>query len=73
LAWPVEHQFEQIFNAYYIGKMGYGAYWDELTKEKVESFLFNLDLYRENLSKYPGSDNSALFEKLDEFVSRHAD
>jgi uncharacterized protein (TIGR00661 family) len=73
LAWPVEHQFEQIFNAYYIGKMGYGAYWDELTKEKVESFLFNLDLYRENLGKYPRSDNSALFEKLNEFVSRHAD
>jgi uncharacterized protein (TIGR00661 family) len=73
LAWPVEHQFEQIFNAYYIRKMGYGAYWDELTKEKVESFLFNLDLYRENLGKYPRSDNSALFEKLDEFVSQHAD
>ena len=73
LAWPVEHQFEQIFNAYYIGKMGYGAYWDKLTKEKVESFLFNLDFYRGNLSKYPRSDNSELFEKLDEFVSQSAD
>jgi len=72
LAWPVEHQFEQVFNAYYIGKMGYGAYWDELTKEKVESFLFNLDSYAENLRKYPRNDNSALFEKLDEFISKHA-
>jgi uncharacterized protein (TIGR00661 family) len=72
LAWPVKHQFEQVFNAYYIGKMGYGAYWDELTREKVESFLFNLESYRENLAKYPRTDNSALFEKLDEFVSRHA-
>jgi uncharacterized protein (TIGR00661 family) len=72
LAWPVKHQFEQVFNAYYIGKMGYGAYWDELTREKVESFLFNLDSYRENLIKYPRSDNSALFEKLDDFISRHA-
>jgi uncharacterized protein (TIGR00661 family) len=72
LAWPVEHQFEQVFNAFYIGKMGYGAYWDDLTKEKVESFLFNLDAYRENLGKYPRNDNSALFGALDEFVSKHA-
>lgn len=72
LAWPVKHQFEQVFNAYYIGKMGYGAYWDELTREKVEAFLFNLDLYRENLSKYPRNDNSALFEKVDEFIARSA-
>ncbi len=72
LAWPVEHQFEQVFNAYYIGKMGYGAYWDELSKEKVESFLYNLDSYRENLSKYPRDDNAALFAKLDDFILNHA-
>lgn len=72
LAWPVKHQFEQVFNAYYVGKMGYGAYWDVLTKEKVESFLFNLDSYRENLSEYPRNDNAALIEKLDEFIANHA-
>jgi uncharacterized protein (TIGR00661 family) len=72
LAWPVEKQFEQVFNAYYIGQTGYGAYWDGLTKEKVESFLFNLEAYRENLKRYPRRDNSALFEKLDEFIHRHA-
>jgi uncharacterized protein (TIGR00661 family) len=71
LAWPVERQFEQVFNAYYIGKMGYGAYWDELSKERVESFLFNLDLYKENLSHYPRNDNSSLFAKIDEFISSH--
>jgi uncharacterized protein (TIGR00661 family) len=69
LAWPVKNQFEQIFNAYYIEKMGYGKYWDELTNEKVESFLFNLDFYRDNLSKHPRSDNSALFAKIDEFIA----
>jgi uncharacterized protein (TIGR00661 family) len=72
LAWPVKRQFEQVFNAYYVGKMGYGAYWDDLTREKIEAFLFNLDSYRENLRKYPRSDNSALFEKVDQFVSTHA-
>jgi uncharacterized protein (TIGR00661 family) len=71
LAWPVKHQFEQVFNAHYIDKMGYGAYWDDLNKERVESFLFNLDSYRENLAKYPRRDNSALFGKLDEWIENH--
>jgi uncharacterized protein (TIGR00661 family) len=72
LAWPVKHQFEQVFNAYYVDKMGFGAYWDDLNKERIESFLYNLDSYRENLAKYPRKDNSALFAKLDEFIETHA-
>lgn len=69
LAWPVKRQFEQVFNAYYIGKTGYGAYWDDLNKERVESFLFNLEGYREELAMYPRADNSALFVKLDELIA----
>ena len=70
LAIPVEHQFEQVFNAYYLDKMGYGAYWDLLNKERVESFLFNLPAYRENLRSYPRQDNSALLAKLDELIAK---
>jgi uncharacterized protein (TIGR00661 family) len=69
LAWPVKRQFEQIFNAYYIGKTGYGAYWEDLNKERVESFLFNLDEYRANLAAYPRADNSDLFAKLDGLIA----
>jgi uncharacterized protein (TIGR00661 family) len=69
LAWPLKRQFEQVFNAYYIHKMGYGAYWDDLNKERIESFLFNLDEYRENLRSYPAQDNSRIFGKLDELVA----
>jgi len=56
-------------NAYYIGKTGYGAYWDDLSKERVESFLFNLESYREKLADYPRADNSALFAKLDGLIA----
>jgi uncharacterized protein (TIGR00661 family) len=71
LAWPVKHQFEQVFNAYYIDKMGFGAYWDDLNKERVESFLFHLNSYRENLAQYPRKDNSELFASLDEWIEKH--
>lgn len=71
LAMPVQHQFEQVFNAHYVEKMGYGAYWDKLTKECIESFLFNLPVYRENLSTYPRTDNSALLTKLDQLIAEY--
>ena len=71
LAYPVKRQFEQVFNAYYVDKMGYGAWWDELNKERIESFLFNLDGYREKLAGYPRQDNSALLAKLDALIAEY--
>ncbi|HEY6371142.1 MAG TPA: glycosyltransferase family protein [Candidatus Sulfotelmatobacter sp.] len=72
LAVPVSHQFEQIFNAYWLEKSGYGAYWEELNKERVEAFLYNLPHYREALAHYPRQGNGALLEKLDALIARYA-
>lgn len=72
LAVPVSHQFEQIFNAYWLGKTGYGAYWEELNKERVDSFLYNLPHYRDALGKYPRQGNRALLEKLDGLIERYS-
>ena len=72
LAWPLERQFEQVFNAYYIQKMGYGACWQELNKERIESFLFNVEEYRDNLAAYPAQDNSRIFAKLDALIAGQA-
>ena len=69
LAIPVAHQFEQVFNAYWLQKMGYGAYWDELNRERIDSFLFNLDSYRGKLAAYPQHRNAALFAKIDELIA----
>ena len=71
LAVPVEHQFEQIFNAYFLDKVGYGAYWEELNRERVESFLFNLPRFREKLAGYPRQGNEALLGKLDGLIAEH--
>ena len=72
LAIPVEHQFEQVFNAYWLEKSGYGAYWEELNRERVESFLYNLEHYRENLQNYPRQGNEALLAKLDALIAEYA-
>jgi uncharacterized protein (TIGR00661 family) len=71
LAIPVEHQFEQIFNAYWLQKTGYGTYWEDLNKERVASFLYNLPVYREKLADYPRQGNGALLAKLDTLIAEH--
>ena len=68
LAVPVSHQFEQIFNAYWLEKSGYGAYWEELNKERVDSFLYNLPHYRESLANYPRQGNGDLLQRLDSLI-----
>jgi uncharacterized protein (TIGR00661 family) len=69
LAVPVRNQFEQIFNAFWLGRTGYGAFWEELTTERVESFLFNLPAFREKLTEYPRTSNHELFAKLDALIA----
>jgi len=74
LAMPVEHQFEQIFNAYWLEKSGFGAFWPGgrkeggLNKERIESFLYNLPHFQQNLESYPRQGNSALLDKLDSLI-----
>ena len=72
LAMPVRHQFEQVFNAYWVEKSGYGASWGELNRERVEAFLYNVPHYREALAQYPREGNQALFNKLDGLIADHA-
>jgi uncharacterized protein (TIGR00661 family) len=69
LAAPVKNQFEQIFNAYHLDRTGYGVWWRELNKERVDSFLFNLPQYAEAVARYPRQGNGVLFTKLDELIS----
>lgn len=60
-----------MFNAYYLDKMNYGAFWEELSKERIESFLFNLDAFRGALAGYPRAGNTALLGKLDDLIAEY--
>jgi uncharacterized protein (TIGR00661 family) len=68
LSEPVRKQFEQIMNATYIEKDGYGLFTEKITSEDVESFRNNLEKYKENLDKFKHDDNQELFDKLDEKI-----
>jgi uncharacterized protein (TIGR00661 family) len=70
---PAKNQFEQTLNGYYLDKLGYGKYWDneDVDKEKIEAFLYNIEHYKENLKQYIREDNSSLFGKIDEIITNN--
>ncbi len=72
LACPVQAQFEQIFNAYYIDKLGYGKYVIKLEQPAIENFLKNIAKYKQNLKKYPRQDNSEILKKVDQIVAAYS-
>ena len=49
---PIKKQFEQITNAHYLEKMGFGEKHITIDKNKLEAFCNKLDYYTENLKKH---------------------
>ena len=68
LSIPIRHQFEQIFNAIYLGKLGYGEFHEFLTEDNLKTFLSNLKTYENNLKKFKKYDNSEIFKRIEESV-----
>lgn len=67
---PVKGQFEQILNAFYLEKLGYGEFHEEADKKSIETFLEKLPVYRKNLEKYEGGDNMALIGELKRTIEK---
>ena len=65
LSVPVRRQFEQVVNARYLEKEGYGVAADEVTGEVLGRFLERLPELRRNLEAYHQDGNLALFSRLD--------
>jgi uncharacterized protein (TIGR00661 family) len=72
LAEPVARQFEQILNARYLEKEGYGLHADEITGEKVGEFLERISEFEKNLSRYTQDGNKDLLTKLDQVLDSAA-
>lgn len=49
LSIPVNKQFEQILNAIYIDRLGYGEHHDMINQEILDNFLANITQYRKNI------------------------
>jgi len=67
LALPLRGQFEQVLNALFLKKVGFGDYSESLTEKEVLDFLSSLGKYRKKLKGY-NPDYNRLFKVLDKTI-----
>ncbi len=67
-ALPVEKQFEQLLNAHYLKKLGYGDYSLTIRSEEIQRFIKRLNWYQSNLQKITYRDNHKIFAAIDAFI-----
>jgi uncharacterized protein (TIGR00661 family) len=64
LSVPVRKQFEQVMNARYVGKLGYGAHVEAVTPEAIRSFVESSDRYAERVGAYHQDGNEIALAAL---------
>jgi uncharacterized protein (TIGR00661 family) len=69
LSVPLVGQFEQVLNAAYLEKLGYGAQAKVLNRETVEAFLARTDDYRAHLASFEHDDNAGVLAALDQSMN----
>ena len=69
---PAHKNFEQILNGFYVQKLGFGEYHDDLDVEKIENFLNNLEDYQKNLDKVEPWDNTEILKDLDLSIEKYS-
>jgi hypothetical protein len=70
LAVPIRGQFEQVLNARYLEREGYGATADDLNEEVLRGFIAKQPWFEERLASYRHDGNAALFGALDARLGR---
>jgi len=69
LALPMRGQLEQEINAYFLARLQYGKCMRRVNGQAIGDFLYRLPDYREHLSQYTASDNSAIQSKINELLA----
>ncbi|MFH1439457.1 MAG: MJ1255/VC2487 family glycosyltransferase [Candidatus Woesearchaeota archaeon] len=67
LAEPIKEQFEQILNAIYLQKKGYGMFVENLDERHIKEFFLRLDKYRKNMNMI---DNKKIDKEFYDSIKR---
>ena len=68
---PALGNFEQILNGFYVDKLGYGEYHEDMEINNIKKFLLNLGEYQKNLDKVKNTDNTAIINELEKDIKRY--
>ncbi|WP_405307263.1 MJ1255/VC2487 family glycosyltransferase [Methanobrevibacter sp.] len=61
---PAIGNFEQTLNGFYVQKLGYGEYHENLSAKKVDDFLKRLSKYQKRLAKVKKTNNDGIVREL---------
>ena len=61
---PAIGNFEQTLNGFYVQKLGYGEYHENLSAKKVYNFLKRLPRYQKKLAKVKKTNNDGIVREL---------
>ncbi len=67
-SFPLGGQFEQFVNGAQVEKLGYGRRFDRFSPDAVKAFLYDLDHFTENVSRYQQHGNRLTLGIVDEFL-----
>jgi uncharacterized protein (TIGR00661 family) len=69
LAVPFGGQFEQILNANYLARLGYGERAHSLDRQTVSGFLARASTYRQNLERFRHDGNRELLQAVERAIA----
>lgn len=72
LSEPIWNQFEQVLNAFYLDKLGYGKHVERLGAESISRFISQIPLYAKRLGKVKHDKNANLLRKVESLVQNYA-
>lgn len=70
LSIPIEHQFEQLLNAIYLKRLGYGMNAQKANRKILEEFIEKIPAFTKMLKSYPQYSNELFFNRLDKKIDK---
>jgi len=70
LSMPIGGQFEQVLNARYLEREGFGQFAPKLTTEALGSFIERISERAQNLERYQQDGNREMFAAVDAVLAR---
>jgi len=70
LSVPIRKQFEQILNAHYLEKLGYGEFCEKFSIEQFNKFMKNIKKYKHNLKKFDKKQVNNILPYLNKILRR---
>ena len=69
---PAIGNFEQTLNGFYVQKLGYGEYHENMSPQKLKRFLKKLDKYQNKLNKVKRYNNDAIIRELEYRIEKYS-